>query len=281
MDWFFYAAASAVSFTVFSLVIRRFLLGKVDAEIFALLTSAVGASFLLIFSLFEKAIIHLSLLNIILIIVASIIYATVNVMFTIGRKLEDASAVSVIRQSSTVWAFLVGITLLGESLTQVKILGVGLIIFGNLAILWEGKKLELSRGLFLVLIASFLTGGISFIEKLLVGKMLSPALYGAAAFSLSSVWIFLYLLKRKEQIRSQIRTHKTEALVVGFLLALNVYLIAKAVALGEISKVVPIHNLAVILIVLSGIVFLKEQDKIPQKIIGAIIAFIGVFFLRD
>jgi uncharacterized membrane protein len=49
---------------------------------------------------------------------------------------------------------------------------------------------------------------------------------------------------------------------------------------GEISQVGPILQSSMILTVLIGIIFLNEKERLIQKLISAVLMFVGVVLLR-
>jgi drug/metabolite transporter (DMT)-like permease len=115
MDWFIYAALSAISFSVFSIITKKYLKKESDPEIFAFLFNIIGGIFLLGFIFFDKTFFDFSWQGIGRILLSSILYAAANLIFTVGRKLEEVSHVSIARQTATIWSFLAGVLVLGES----------------------------------------------------------------------------------------------------------------------------------------------------------------------
>ena len=61
--------------------------------------------------------------------------------------------------------------------------------------------------------------------------------------------------------------------VLGYLFML------KALAMAEVTRVMPLIQTSTLLTVLSGILILNERDNIARKIIAGGIALAGVYFL--
>lgn len=67
----------------------------------------------------------------------------------------------------------------------------------------------------------------------------------------------------------------------GLFLSATYYCVMRAYELGgEVSRMYPIQQLESVILPLLGIVFLKERKHLYQKVIAAIIAFIGVLLIR-
>ena len=53
----------------------------------------------------------------------------------------------------------------------------------------------------------------------------------------------------------------------------------KALELSEATKIIPIIQTSTLFTVLAGILFLKERENVPRKLIAGVIAVVGVFLL--
>lgn len=161
-----------------------------------------------------------------------------------------------------------------------KVVGVFLIVAGNLIVLWRKQKLDFSKGLQMIILASFLFVTGSFVDKFMVTDILSPALYKSAIFFLASFWVFVLVPKRVARIKKELRLQKQAVIIAGGLLGLSLYFLVKGFQTGEASRVLPISSFSLIFSVLGGIFFLREKERMKQKILGAIVAFAGMFLLR-
>ena len=280
MGWFAYALVAAVGFSLYSVLIRVALKDHGDAKIFALLSDLTVAIFLLLVSPFDRTFVKLGLQGTLLILVASGLYAGASVLFIWGRQLEEVSRVSLARQLTTVWIFIGGVVVLGETLTLPKIVGLGLIIAGGVLALGISHGLNLSKGLVLVLIGTVIGGSSSLIGKVIVEETLSPALYISSTSLLAALWLFIAFPKRNSRIREELRIQSWRIPVVGMTLGATLFLLMKAYQVGEASRVGPVYASSLILTVAAGIIVLKERDRLSMKLLGTAIAFTGVLLLR-
>lgn len=280
MDWFFYSLVGAASITFFSLFVRKYLYHRHDAREFTCLTHVIASLTLLAFFIIERPESSLTLFSVGLLIVSSILYAGVSVLYSMGRQLEEVSNVSIVKQAESVWALLGGFLLLSEALSFYKLIGIALLIAGTIVVIYKGHTLKLSKGMIFIIIGSFFSGLSAIIDKFLLGSAFSPALYGVLTYALSAFFIFIMLPNKVNAIKNELKQQNEHLITVGVFLGISIFCIMKALMIGEVSRVLPVLNISLVFIVISGIIFFGEKDNIWQKLIGAAIAFAGLFFLR-
>ena len=280
MTWFYYALLAAVIFTIYSLLIRIYLQDHGDALIFALLSNVVLGCTLLAFAMLGGWYLRLSESRVLLILLASVLFACASALITWGRQLEEVSRVSVARQSAVIWIFVGGIMLLGEPFSVMKVAGVLLILAGTLIAFWERGHFSASKGVVLVLGGSALAGAAGLIAKSMVESTVSPALYAAITSLLAALWLIAVLPRRIERLRAEIRLQHWRIAVAGGCLALTNFFLYRGYQVGEASRVAPIYSTSLIFTVLLGVMLLGERDNLRQKIAGAAIALTGVVILR-
>lgn len=280
MNWFVYALLAALCIAAYHILSRLFLRDRGDARAFAFWTDLSGAFLLVTLAIFEKRYFHPSFLSILTIILVAIIAGTVDSLLMKGRRTEEASTTSIVNQTGSTWAFLGGLLFFGESLTTYKVVGVLLILFGNLVILWKGRRIALSPGVKYFLLGTLLSNTGYLIDKRMVGDVISPATYKVVIFLLSSLWIFMSLPNRRKRISDELRLQRWAFVATGFLLALSIFFLMKSLQLGEASRVLPIYASSVVFSVVAGIVLLKERERLSQKVFGVLVTFLGVLVLR-
>ena len=81
----------------------------------------------------------------ILLVASSALYAINNVILVNVRKNLEASVIDILKQSYTVLMALAGFVLYGEQATPFKIIGIILIITGNILVFWERKRTKRTK----------------------------------------------------------------------------------------------------------------------------------------
>lgn len=279
MSWFFYALLSAISTTAYSLLVRVSLKGRGNAKAFTFLLDLTAAFLMVFLSVFEKKYFNFHFKTFLLFLIMTFLGAITDMLFIRARQLEEVSKLSIVIRLSSVWALLGGFLFFKEPLLPQKIVGVVLTISGAILVLWQGQKISLSKGIRIVILASFLFISNSFIDKYLVGNLASPALYKTMSLIVTCFWVFLMVPNSFGAIKAEFNLQKHLVVLAGIFIGVSSISIIKGIQIGEISRVFPIQSLYVIFSVLGGIFLLKERERIWQKILGAIVAFLGVYFL--
>lgn len=280
MDWFLFAIFGAISFAIYSVLIRFILKDGGDSKIFAaLLNGSIGVSMLL-YSVFTDANVAFSLITVILLFVASVFFALSSTLLTTARQAEEVSRVSIVRQAALIWIFIGGIFLFNEELTFYSIGGVVLLILGNVLVLWENNRFRWSNGLWLVFIATFFAGGDALISKYVTENFMSPSFFIGIVNTIAAVWIMLFVPNSITRLKNEIRLNSYKPFLVALFMGGSFFLVLNGYQVGPISKVYPVFSISIVLSVLAAMVLLRERTAIYHKLIGTILAFAGIVLLR-
>jgi len=210
-----------------------------------------------------------------------VLYGFANVVLFKAFQLSDASEISVISSSRSLWTILVAVTLLGEMLTANRIMGVLLITLGIAFVSWKTKRFNLERGhLFALLAAIFF--GVAFANDTYLLRSFDVPSYTVFAFFLPSV--FLIIIKPSAVKKMKV-FFKLDRLLK--MLVLAIFYAGAAITIyssykvgGQASQIAPISQSSTLVIVLLAAIFLKERDNLPKKIVAAIVVFLGVALLK-
>lgn len=282
MNWFFYALLGAISLSAYQVSTRVFLKGKGDSSAFTFVTMLSGGLLSLPFLFFETIRANLSTTDWLMFLVVVLLSVAVDLVFTRARQLEQVSVTSIAIQTGLLWNLLGGLFIFGEGIALQKILGVSLILLGNLVLIWHGQKLRLTPGFCLALLGVFLFNITSSLGKNLV-RHFSPVLYIASLSFAEGVIIYGLLgAQRWRRARQELHLQGLKVLLVGPLLAYATILVSKAFEVGgEFSRVLPIFGLALVFSTLSGVFLLGEKENLGRKLLALILAFIGAYLVQS
>lgn len=228
---------------------------------------------------------ELTYISIALLVLMATSYVIGPSLYYMGLKYVDLSEAMVLGSSSVIWSLILGVLLLGESLALIKVVGI---LFIFLAIVLVSYKPNLSLKsyskykIFLLTAPIFYVFGATFDNRLV--NYSNAATYMSISFLLGGGFMFLANIHRFKN--KGLNTYKNKQF--WYVLPINavfVYLayvcIIRAYELGgEVSRILPIQQSESILVPIIGILFLKERSKVAVKIIAAIIAFIGILFIK-
>lgn len=215
------------------------------------------------------------------IVLMTLLYGVGTICTFKAFKSVDASEVAIIFASSSIWSVVSALVFLGEKISALNVLGIVLITAGVVTINYRKTRWNVERGHMLALIAACLFGLAFTNDAYIIGNYTSVASYMIPAFALPGVFV---LLVNPKSIR-RVRKLSTPATMLKVLFAAFFYAISAVTIFtaykhgGQASIISPISQTNIIFTVLLSYVLLKERQRMPQKLIGMVLAFVGVLFL--
>ena len=193
-------------------------------------------------------------------------------------KLLDVSVLSTIINFSVLIAFVGSVLLYKEQLTIQKILG-GLLIVTALFLVSTGKRrVELSfKGILLAVFISIMLGIAVMLDKMGT-RYFNANTYNIFAWCAPLLFIVFPGIDIKI-IKKELRIASWKVFVLAGFNVFGYLFQLKALELSEATKIIPIIQTSTLFTVLAGILFLKERENVPRKLIAGVIAVVGVFLL--
>ncbi|WP_073525930.1 EamA family transporter [Pseudomonas fluorescens] len=170
----------------------------------------------------------------------------------------------------------------GEVLSTQQILGILLIPFGMVCLLWQGgggDRLPWSM-LPVVLLIGLCIGCYTFLDGQALRRW-SPPLDYLVWLTLISAWPFplLALVRKRAAFSLFWRTQWRLGLSVGLCVLLSYALVLWAMQLGSIAEAAALREVSVILVVLFGMRYLKEPFGRP-RLIACGLVLIGMLVMK-
>jgi transporter family protein len=283
MNWIILVFISALIGSI-ARILQKVLLKDKDSDPFAFgfVFQITVAFIFLVYTLFTHSlnVPNLSGLTINLIIM-TLFYSLGNLFIFKAFKIAEASEVSIILASSTVWTVIAALFILGENITSNKIIGVIFVVLGIVAINSSKTKWKINKGHIFALLGALLIG-IAFVnDAFILNHFQNASSYTLIAFALPAIITLFYSPKSIKKIPFYFNKKILfKLLICSFFYALSTITIYEAYKRGgEASIISPISQTSIIFTVIFGYFFLKERDKLLNKIIGTALAFIGILFL--
>ena len=282
MPWYVYALTSALFFASQELLMRMLAIKSDKPRIFSVVFNMWGALFALTVFLLQRGsftpLWQLSPVQILLIFGSVIAYGLYERYQFTARKHLEASTLSIIFRLETGIAFIGSIIFLHEALLPVKAMGTTLIITASLLLIYKNPHFKLAKPFFYAVFCAMLLGIAMIIDKP-ASANIQPALYSFLMWFCPMI-IIAFPHVSKQQIVKEFRIGGWKVALAAFLNTIGYILYIQAFALADASRVIPVIAINSILVVLGGIIILKERDHLWRKIAAGIIAFIGVVLLR-
>lgn len=184
---------------------------------------------------------------------------------------------TIISRTRLIWIPIIAFILFREILTVQEYLGIA-ILFMGLATISSPKKIVTDKGVKYAYLSAFCIAVVSVLLKMVAPYANTSMIM--IFMALPSVVLFpLFMKNSKQRVILSLKTQLPLKLINGFVTALATYFLAKAISLGEVSIVTALYQSMMLLSVLAGIIFLKEREGIGKKIVGSLIALVGVLLL--
>lgn len=205
-------------------------------------------------------------------------------LFTVFRfeamKLLEISVANLVGQLSLLFSFFASAVLFREDVTWMKLAGIALLLVGNVVLIgkaWRNKTIN-KKGIVLQILAS-IVASISLMLDAVNSVNFSVSLYGFFAYFVAGILMIPLARVSIKAIKSELKTNWKSQLIMGVFSAAGYYLLIKSFTLAEKTVVVPVNNLGTVIVVILGIIFLKEIKDVKRKIFAAVLAFAGAVLL--
>jgi drug/metabolite transporter (DMT)-like permease len=209
-------------------------------------------------------------------------YIIGNICAFNALKIIGISEYKIIYSIRPVVTVLASILFLGEIINFRQIIGAILILIGVIVVSWQSKKLKiLNQGAIYTLIAAT-AYGLAFTGDTFVVRNLDVASYQTFAFIIPATIMLTIFPSAKPHIKKMFNFSILPKL---FILCVFQAIATITVFLGyKIGRnnvqIAPLGQLSTIVIVLAGIIILKERKNLFQRILGTILSFSGAIMLR-
>ena len=195
------------------------------------------------------------------------------------RKNLEVSVVGILEQSYTVLMTLAGFVLFGEQVTLFKIIGILMIVGGNVLVFWQQKKMKEMKYVWIGLLAYACNVAAGLIDVGYSGDFNLP-FYATFLYIIPALFIFIgSRIRIVDIIKEYKQANKRDYFITGFCWGIHYFMLLIAYSMGEVSVVAPLASLSVFSNVIVGYFWLKEKDRLAKKIIAAILAILGIVFI--
>lgn len=286
MNWFAFTLLSQLFFVIGAYISKKFLNeSALDPKVFGGLSQLLVGLIALPVAILTGFSFHLTPLTVLLLILVVVIYVIGTSFYFVGLKHVDISATTILVSSTSTWTLFVGIFILADSFSFDKLFGAIFITSAVILVSLESKSLQFKLNkfeLFLLLYAFMYAFGAALDNRLV---LFSNAI-SYMSISFISVGVIMLLvnfrnLKSSHQGSTWSKSTIFSLLTISVLSFAAFYCIMHAYELhGEISSMMPIQQLSGVIVPIVGIIFLKERTKVPQKLVAAVMAFVGALLIN-
>lgn len=193
----------------------------------------------------------------------------------------DASEFTILFATRALWTLFIAVIFLSEHFSFVQILGTVLLLVSVILVSYKKEKIRLKKGEFLALFSAALFGIALGNDGFLV-KYFDIQSYLVFAFMLPGVALMGIYPKEVKKIKIFLDPSLAiKMFLLCIFFAISAITFFSAFKIGNnVGQISILNQISTVLIVLASILYLKERKNIFLKIIGSVIAFIGVVLLR-
>lgn len=281
MSWQLFTLISVISLSI-SVVLQRILIhkDKTDPFAYAVLFQAIVGALLMVFAFGYGF--HLPNIQNLLApaIISVVCFGLGHIVYAKTLQRVEASGFSVLFATQAVWTMLLGIVLLGESMSALQVVGT-ILIFASVGILAKNFHTILKeRGTLLGLLTGLLFG-IAVYAWSYVGRYTDPISWAAISFVLTAFVAFAARPSSIQKMRPLLRFSVLSKLVaLSVFYGLGSLMMLFAYKYGSFAIVSPLRQTSIVVTVLLALVLLPaERNRIRKKILAAAICTLGVVLI--
>jgi len=276
--WLIFALVSGLFYTVQGLITRHVLRGNKDAWAFSFYFSAIGALVSLPFMLANIKIATHVTGWVMMILVGCLIVLQNYLNFKSTNTLE-ASVQGSITKFRLVWVFLLGIIVLHEQSSWLKLIGTVTTVLAGVIILNKFRRPSSLTGVAFAFTATIVYGIIILLYKYLFSSFNTAGLTFFIFFipAILNLLVMPHALERIKTMFNQQRIPVILACVAGGFanLAMN-----QSLAIGEASRALIIIEAFLVITLIGEHVFLKEKSQLLTKAAAVGLATLGAILIR-
>lgn len=278
--WVVLIAISALAWVI-SISLQRFVLKeKTTAVGFTALYSIIASIFFIPFILTAKFPTNPEAWKFYAIAMAIWCVATLALRFQF--KYVDVPLQTVLATAETLFAFGLGVAFLGESITQVKILGL-LIIVAGIIISGKGNypKKFFATAITVVFLASALSASANVVDKYAI-QFFDPFFFGFSMFIVPGIFSLLFVRgERLKETKDLILKSKWYIVGSAFCSAVAylTLLLAYKIPTTEVSVIYPLNEFFMLAAIPISLAITGERQNLFYKIAGAVVATVGAVLI--
>lgn len=262
----------------YNLLLRKSVLAKTDKWLLAtILQTGICIPALVLIFFFPPPLAFTTVTEVLLFLSAIVLTILLQAFNVKSLQYLEASVFSVVYNTRIIIITFLGVLLLSETLAPVQIMG-GLLIFCSVFIVRQEQSFHVTKqGLLFGFGAALVLSFLNITEKSL-NQLVGFFEYFLPVSIICAVIMWTIVFLRRTPVSVAHLTKPETLSLMGFR-ALSAFGFSAAIVFGPVALSNYISSLSVILMVICGIVFLKERDYLKRKIMATIIASIGLSFI--
>jgi drug/metabolite transporter (DMT)-like permease len=205
----------------------------------------------------------------------TVVHAAGNLLYFAALARSQLSQIDLFLRSSALWTVVGGTLLLGDPFPAASLMGAVLVLASLATIAERPRRLRFSPPQLLALGAAVAFGAGNVIDKAISGPF-DPLGYTALVLLLTGIGMLLVARPRLQELRAR-QLWRPTAWTIAATFALTQWLIVLAYgAGGSAGDVILVAQLRLVLLMAVGVLWLRERDRMPAKLVSAALMVAGI-----
>jgi drug/metabolite transporter (DMT)-like permease len=205
----------------------------------------------------------------------TVVHVAGNLLYFAALARSQLSQIDLFLRSSALWTVVGGTLLLRDPFPAASLVGAVLVLASLATIAERPRRLRFSRPQLMALGAAVAFGAGNVIDKAVSGPF-HPLGYTALVLLLTGIGMLLVARPRLEELRARALWRPT-AWTVAATFALTQWLIILAYgAGGSAGDVILVAQARLVLLMAVGVLWLRERDRLPAKLVAAGLMVAGI-----
>lgn len=213
-------------------------------------------------------------------LLASALLYAVGVLYGFkAMKCIEASEMSIIATSGSLFTILLSFIILHESLSPAQLSGALLLIIAVIIVQYERKRTA-SSGVQYAIISASAYGSAVIIDSFILRSLDMFSFMPISSFIVGSILLTLQI-RRFANLKHHVMLVNKNLIMYTFLYvcaAITFYIpVQSGIAVAQVSSITKASTITTVVL---AMIFLKERNNMGRKIIGAVLTTVGIFLLR-
>jgi transporter family protein len=213
------------------------------------------------------------------VMLSGFLYALGTMFIFLGLKSGEASKFTVIFSSRTLFTILAAFLFLGETMGGNQLIGVFLIIGSILIISFTPDSMSFDKDERYALFAAIAFGLATVNDKFVIGQM-NFFWFLFLGFVLPGVFIFFMRPVSIQKVKALLHYRMMRGItIISLIYCIGTLAFYTALSYAKSSEVASLGITSVVFAEILALVFLGERNNIAFKVVGTIVAVVGVYFV--
>lgn len=280
MSWLFFAIVSTILTAINILLSREFIKNEKHMRSYTIIWELCIAAVGLLFIPFFPFSFSIAPNILILVCLSAILYSFSNFFRVQSFRYEDVGTISSLLPISSIFTVLTSIIFFHSAASAHTILGFIIIIIATALISIQKVVKMQDRGMYFAFFYLMLSGIAVAIDASVISWYSIPLYLCVSNFLQATMSRFVFLRPYHTTFTEELKREGKSIAIPAFFLATGNIFLLKAFTLGHTIQIISVRSSLTLLVIILAIYLFHEKDRIPTKLLCAILAVVGIIIIN-